>query len=1126
MVNPTPAGQPADRNLLLGVLALNLGFLAPEALVQGVRCWVADRSRSLGQVLQQQGALDGPTCGQLEQLVQKHLEAHAGDPRKSLAAVGSLSQVRELLLCVCDPEVQALMTDPLSPPPPAETLFPATLVGGSCPAPTPSPAPVLPGTRSGDSGRPSTGAFPPPEASVAGTLLGGSADPSAEPLRPAEEEQPASLERTAGTTGLRYRVLRSHAKGGLGEVFVAHDEELGREVALKEIQRHHADHPDSRARFLLEGEITGSLEHPGIVPIYGLGVYADGRPFYAMRFIKGERFQDAIARFHSADRAGLPPGQRALELRRLLGRFVAVCNAVAYAHSRGVLHRDLKPENIMLGAFGETLVVDWGLAKRLHGAESRVQIVGQAPVASACAGARLLSSDSGTPTQQGDVIGTPSFMSPEQAAGRLDEMGPPSDVYSLGATLYCLLTGRPPFHEHNLHVLLDKVRDGDFPRPRQLSRAVPAPLEAICLKAMALRAEERYPTAQALAGDVEHWLADEPVSAYREPLTARLGRWARHHRTLVAGWAGLLVTAVVALGVTTALVSREQRETAKQRRLAEDNFRTAVRAVDDMLTEVAQEQLASEPRMEKKRKALLAHARTYYQQFLAQHGDNPHLRKEAALAHKRLGDISRWLGGRGGLDEARAAYEQAIAMLEDLEKAHPDEPAYRHELGMCYDDLGEVWRRTSHLKEAFDCYTRAVALQKELVASYPDRGDYRRELGRTHDNLGIYFKDTHRLKESEEAFQEAIRQFDRLAKDHPDNPEYRQHLARANLNRGPVLQALGRPEEALQAYEHALDLQSRLAADDPETLDYSYELGVTYNNLGFLLESTKALEQAGLTYRRALDLFHRLALDYPAVPVFRREQAITQNNLAIVLARGRRWKEAADLWGKALEQFTKLAAGNPDVPDYKGRQGMAEENLGWLLLQQTNELDAASCVLAVGASASAPAPLVSLGAVLAGQRRGALLGESRDRLEKGMTLTRIVLEPNPRNPDFLQALRDQTEYLAEVHLALGEHAEAARLAEALPAVFGTRAKDYVVAAGLVARCLTVAEGDTRLPEEQRRTAQDRYAGRAVALLQQGVARGYRDAEALGKSPFTALRQRPDYQKLLAGLKGGPAPRQP
>jgi serine/threonine-protein kinase len=221
----------------------------------------------------------------------------------------------------------------------------------------------------------------------------------------------------ATSDGQRFRILRPHAKGGLGEVFVARDEELHREVALKQIQVGHADQPDSRARFLLEAEITGALEHPGIVPVYGLGKYPDGRPYYAMRFIKGESLKEAIASFHKAEVPGRDPGERRLAFRELLSRLVAVCNAVAYAHSRGVLHRDLKPSNVMLGAYGETLVVDWGLAKPVgKRGEPGALVTGVQEAILQPASASDLA-----PTLMGMALGTPQFMPPEQAAGRPQE---------------------------------------------------------------------------------------------------------------------------------------------------------------------------------------------------------------------------------------------------------------------------------------------------------------------------------------------------------------------------------------------------------------------------------------------------------------------------------------------------------------------------------------------------------------------------------------------------------------------------------------------------------------------------------------------------------------------------------
>jgi tetratricopeptide (TPR) repeat protein/tRNA A-37 threonylcarbamoyl transferase component Bud32 len=374
----------------------------------------------------------------------------------------------------------------------------------------------------------------------------------------------------------RFRDPRPYARGGLGEVFVAHDTELNREVALKEIQERYADDPESRTRFLLEAEITGGLEHPGIVPVYGLGCYPDGRPFYAMRFIKGDSLKDAIARLHAPGPRRRRPTERNLQLRELLGRFVDVCNAVAYAHSRGVLHRDLKPGNVMLGPFGETLVVDWGLAK----------VVGRpgAEDGSAEGTLRPVTAGDSVPTQFGSVVGTPAYMSPEQASGRLDRMGPTSDIYSLGATLYTLLSGYSPFPGGDQAAVLAKVRQGDFSPPSMVRRGVPAALEAVCLKAMALKPENRYPTAKALAEDVENWLADEPVSAWQEePWHLRAGRWARHRPALVASVVGALVTVLVgglAFGVRAWWAGRQAWSVERQRMKDEEAVKAALVDVD------------------------------------------------------------------------------------------------------------------------------------------------------------------------------------------------------------------------------------------------------------------------------------------------------------------------------------------------------------------------------------------------------------------------------------------------------------------------------------------------------------------------------------------------------------------
>jgi formylglycine-generating enzyme required for sulfatase activity/tetratricopeptide (TPR) repeat protein/tRNA A-37 threonylcarbamoyl transferase component Bud32 len=497
-------GPAADRNLLFGILAVQMEFVSRDQLIAAMHAWVLDKATSLGRILCRQQVLGSDEHDLLEALVEKHLRRH-GDVHRSLAVLAPAEPARILTLDLeqlADADVQA-------------SLGHLALR---------SAGPDYLATRSPTAGPPAAG--------------------EAQLSRPSPGSAPAP--------GPRFRILRPHARGALGEVFVALDQELRREVALKEIRDHFADDPHSRTRFVLEAEVTGRLEHPGIIPVYGLGTYPDGRPFYAMRLVKGQSLHEAIDCFHQPDPRGQDAGQRGLELRQLLGRFVDVCNALAYAHSQGVIHRDLKPANVMLGPYGETLVVDWGLAKPV-GSKDETRAV-EPPL-------QPSGGSSSLPTQMGQAIGTPAYMSPEQAAGRLDQLGPASDVYSLGATLYHLLTGRPPFPEHDLAEVLFQVQLGRFPPPRQVERSVTPALEAICLKAMALAPEDRYRTARDLADDVERWLADEPVRAYAEPLALRLARWRRRHPRVVGGAAALLLTTVAALGLGYLLLSQEQGRT-------------------------------------------------------------------------------------------------------------------------------------------------------------------------------------------------------------------------------------------------------------------------------------------------------------------------------------------------------------------------------------------------------------------------------------------------------------------------------------------------------------------------------------------------------------------------------------
>ena len=794
----------------------------------------------------------------------------------------------------------------------------------------------------------------------------------------------SSKSRSHTPASQRYRVLRPHAKGGLGQVSLAIDEELHREVAFKELLEHHAHSSNSRSRFIVEAEITGSLEHPGVVPVYGMGHYSDGRPYYAMRFIRGESMKKAIKRFHQGDTAGGDHGPKTLELRRLLGQFIDICNAVQYAHSRHVLHRDLKPDNVMLGKFGETLVVDWGLA-RLLSQSPQQQEAEELPL-------RLSSASGSAPTQLGSIIGTPGYMSPEQVEGRITDLGPASDVYSLGATLYSILTDQRPVTSRSIPEMIEKVTRGEFPRPRQIAPRVPRALEAICLKAMALGPDDRYPSASDLAEDVEHWLADEPVSAYQETLPERVGRWTRRHRAWTqAGAIALVLVAVVS--VVAAMVvdaARKSEEIARgkaetlaghneilanderaARQEARTRFADARNAVDTWLTG-ASYALQHYPGVQQIRRQLLEKAAEDFERFAEQRSDDAALETERGRAYLRLGDVQRLLGESA---DAENAYRLALSLFKRLSQSNPEMDDCRLELASSHVKLGLVLADVGN-QDADQEYQVAIAELGGIAKAYPEKTRFRDSLGTALLNRAVLQVQAGARQEAEQTLRESIGHFEfllqaesgerryhsglatalnilgqiltengfyqdalvqldkatagfnTLVEDEPDNPEYLESLAATRIYSAGVLRRLGRYNQELDAYGEAVIDYQALTKALPDVPFFMENLALTRSDHGYLLHELGDTAKARTELTEASSVFERLATDVPQIPRYHEGQAACLALLGEVLSDLGRNEEAKSHCLAAVDIYQRLADVFSEEPQYRERLAVTTSHLG------------------------------------------------------------------------------------------------------------------------------------------------------------------------------------------------------
>ncbi|HWE38060.1 MAG TPA: serine/threonine-protein kinase [Isosphaeraceae bacterium] len=906
----------------------------------------------------------------------------------------------------------------------------------------------------------------------------------------------------------RYSLTRLHAEGGLGRVWLARDAALGREVALKELRPDRARDPAVCARFVEEARITGRLEHPGIVPIYELTRREeDGRPFYTMRFVKGRTLAEAARACHRDRKLGR---DEPMAWRALVEAFVGVCNAVAFAHSRGVLHRDLKGANVVLGDFGEVMVLDWGLAKRVDGPEEDATAAGDAA-----------QGDGSSWTVEGQAMGTPAYMAPEQASGDLARIDRRTDVYGLGATLYEVLAGRPPFGGPDTAEVLRRVREEVPEPPGRLNPGLPRALEAVCLKALEKRPEDRYQDVADLAADVRRWLADEPVSAYREPAGVRLGRWARRHRTGVAAASALLVAAVVALAITAWLVAAEQRRTELARRDAEQqarradaNFRAARRAVDDSFTRISEDALLKAPGLQPLRKQLLNDALRYYRGFLGQR-DEPAVRAELASTYARVGRITAEVDRR---DDAIAADGKALALIDHLPDdrptrllrarvvahlgrlqgetdrvleglvnlraaigrfeaevaADPADPGPALDLAEALDDLGTIRRDTHHPDDATAAFRRALAIRERLRAAGRDDPRVRAALARGWHNLATLALDARQTAEAEAEYRKAIDLWEGLTAAEPDDPTVLHSLARSYRNLGMTRRRAGAIGEAIGLYTKALAIHERLVAANPAVTLYREDLSHCLESLGNLRGKAGQLDDALAAHRRALAIREALLAGNPEVTWYWQNVYGSRNNMALLLARHGRLDEALTIFRSIEIHWRKRLSAHPDDLNARTHLGAALANTAGTLADLGHPVEAEA----------------AFRESVAEQRR------AFDRTPTN-TIRRAVLS---------DTLRDLGEFL----LKRGRPVAAASITLDRRALWPDNPDELFDVARDLSLCLP--------PLDPSGPDRPRIAASALDALHAAVAAGFRDAPRMAREPdLASLHSDPSFRTLLLRL---------
>jgi tetratricopeptide (TPR) repeat protein len=703
----------------------------------------------------------------------------------------------------------------------------------------------------------------------------------------------------------------------MGVVYKARQRGLGRLVALKMLRLGESE--ADVQRFRNEAAMVAELDHPHIVPVHEVGEYR-GQTYFSMRLVEGGSLADRLDAFRADPRAAA----------RLV---VAVARAVHHAHQRGVLHRDLKPANILLDQGSQPHVTDFGLAKRIE--------------------------VDGSLTQSGMLVGTPSYMAPEQASGKKGAVTTATDVYGLGAVLYALLTGRPPLQGETILETLEQVKGQEPEPPGKSNPRVDRDLETVCLKCLNKDPHQRYGSAETLVEDLERWLKGEPIQARPLGLVARVWRWCRRYpvvASLTAAAALLLLTVVAGLSGGLIVLSAKEKElqdaldqaqgqeraAGRQQQRAEENLEVAYQVLDQIYLDLAENRLPRERQLGPEDRRLLEKALTFYQHFTRQNDTDPRVRERTAKAYLRVGAIQEKLGQS---QVAGATYRKALALWDKLAAEFPGRPEYRLHLARCYGNLaGMRWQSREGFQERYSEITeaaeKALTLREELAKEFPGQVDYQRDLGLSHYQLGGIFFLARRYPQAEKAMPRAIAIREKLAQKNPDVMLYRQELGHSLGNLGDLLGETGRLREAEPVIRRYLALRQKVADDFPASPEARHYLADGYMTIAKLAYFTGKLHEARDSFLLELPLREKLTTEFPGVADYQSRLHKARINLAVVLAEMSQFKEAAQVYRQVVDDFPRYLKDRGDLTANRFSRGHHYAVLGGYLVQAGQPKDA------------------------------------------------------------------------------------------------------------------------------------------------------------------------------------------